>query len=73
MPDEIFENDYITVNPNGTVSLSKFSFFMLYQFTSFSEKAFNVLGAEVLEQSDYKAVAGKKTGVASIICTLCLV
>jgi len=27
-----------------------------------SEKAFNVVGAEVLEQSDSKAVAGKKTG-----------
>jgi len=30
---------------------------------SFSEKAFNVVGAEVLEQSDSKAIAGKKTGL----------
>lgn len=27
-----------------------------------TEKAFNVIGTEVLEQSDYNAVAGKKTG-----------
>jgi len=33
---------------------------------SFSDKAFNVVGAEVLEQSDSEAVAGKKTGLVLV-------
>lgn len=33
----------------------------------FLEKAFNVVGTEVVEQSGSKAVAGKKTGAMQII------
>jgi len=43
-----------------TPSLTKQVFFI--SESSFSEKAFNVIGAKVLAQSDSKAVAGKKTG-----------
>ena len=40
---------------------TSFNKYFIFSFF-FSEKAFNVVGAEVLEQSGSKAVAGKKTG-----------
>ena len=59
-PPQLWPHVFFLFNPPFTQQV-------LY-ILSFSEKAFNVVGAEVLQQSDSKAVAGKKTGV--VLCNL---